>query len=142
MPRVGALPGKAVHHRKPGQPARLPALASARCRERRVHSAAVWRARARGEGRGRQPAERGPRAQGRARPPPPATRAAAAPARPCDQYRPRRDATLSLLTVLTLWQITLRPISRRCEILFVHRSAFPYLVLMALKTDSTVDRAW
>ena len=41
-----------------------------------------------------------------------------------------------------LRQIALSPISRRCEILFVHRSAFPYLVLTALKTDSTVDRAW
>lgn len=85
-------------------------------------------------------ARRGYRARGARGPPAP--RAATAPARPSDQYRPRRDATLSLLTVLMLWQITLRPISRRCEILFVHRSAFPYLVLMALKTDSTVDRAW
>lgn len=78
--------------------------------------------------------------QGRAR----ALRSAGAdgPALPHDQYTPRRDATLSLLTVLMLWQITLSPISRRCAILFMNRNAFPYLLLMALNTDSTVDLAW
>ena len=63
------------------------------------------------------------------------------PARRC-QYGPRPDAALSLLTVLMLWQITLSPISRRCAIPFMDRGAFPYLLLMALNTDSTVDRAW
>ena len=71
----------------------------------------------------------------------PCAAGARGPARRC-QYSPRLDATLSLLTVLMLWQITLSPILRRCAILFMNRSAFPYLLLMALNTDSTVDRAW
>ena len=77
------------------------------------------------------PERAGPPRRGRTRP-----RVAA------DQYRPRSDATLSLLTVLMLWHIARRPISRRYAILFVHRSALPYLALMALKIDSTVDLAW